>query len=420
MATETVSQHKPKVTISRELSAQIGFLHSQCPENREWSGLLIYEVIRGSVNDLENLEIKAHAVFPMDFGDATFTSFEASDYWLTAFSRFPQIDPLTPTPGWYLGKIHSHHNMGVFHSATDKTDLHNTAPSLPMFLSLIVNYRCQTDCELAIEIECEEKIITRLKWRLKGWAEKIKENKIDTPASKRVYVLKCIVDYEQEDWFKSQINLLKEKNKPRVYTGSNVYPSTYSSPGYQTPSNIKRDESFYKNKYKGNKKQRKRDKKKNKIIHSSDIGSALDHIKEYTQKTYQIMLREASDLFTLGMGHTLSPADALKHVDQDLSVAERASYQKGFVYYFFELWYPANFAASPTYVDADELEVVKAIKELLTHYGTMWIHGVLTDCLKEIEGQLEAEEDDDTPFTAAEIEQRMADELEAQQIELYH
>lgn len=63
-------------------------------------------MVKGSLEDLTDVEIRAEGLFPMDFGDASFTSFEGDENWLKAFAQYPQIDPMNPTPGWYAGKIH--------------------------------------------------------------------------------------------------------------------------------------------------------------------------------------------------------------------------------------------------------------------------------------------------------------------------
>lgn len=102
--------------MSKNLIDQVAFLHRHCRKNTEWSGLLIYEVREGSINDLmtdkeADMEIWADALFPMDYGDTTFTSFEGNENYLKAFEQYPEIDPFDPKPGWYLGKIHSHHSM---------------------------------------------------------------------------------------------------------------------------------------------------------------------------------------------------------------------------------------------------------------------------------------------------------------------
>lgn len=349
----------------------------------------------------------------MDFGDATFTSFEASNSWITAFAVFPQVDPLTPSPGWFIGKIHSHHSMAVFHSATDKTDLHNTAPNLPMFLSLIVNYNTQTDCELAIEIEAEEKVITEISWKLKGWREKIVESKTDVPTAKRVYVMKCQVYYEQDEWFVKEITALQEKNKPKAYS--------YTPPvhNYGKPSN---GYEYDRNKYLGQgtttgKKGRKKNRK-GKVVHSADIKAALNGTtQEYTYKTYQTVLKELPDLLTLGLGHTLTPYDALKKVDLDLTVNNSGAYQKAFVYYFIEQWYPVNFCFNPTYVDADEIEVVRAIQNFMSHHKTLWIETIISKALKNIEVILEEiadelEEEEPVVDTKAEVVTTPTDDYE--------
>jgi len=108
-----LENRKVTVVITPELASQIDFMHRQCPANTEWSGLLIYNIEEGNIEEfskLENpkaeLELRAVGLYPMDFGDATFTSFEGDEKWLKAFSVYPQVDPIKPEPGYYIGKIH--------------------------------------------------------------------------------------------------------------------------------------------------------------------------------------------------------------------------------------------------------------------------------------------------------------------------
>ncbi len=362
MATETIAQYKAKVLISKELSAQIAYLHNKCKDDTEWSGLLIYEVLKGGLEDLQNLELKAHAVFPMDFGDATFTSFEASDYWLSAFEKFPQVDPLTPQPGWYIGKIHTHHNMSVFHSQTDKNDLHATAENLPMFLSLIVNYKTKTDCELAIVIEAEEEVTTKIKWKLKGWKLAKEEQNVKKVDNKRVFVIKCEVDYEQEDWFKLQVqNVEKGSRRVPVHTTGHGYGSGY---GYGH-STFRQEEFEWAKAYKGPKETPKTDESKN---------------VTWTGRAYQLMLANAPDLFTLGMGHTMTVKDALDKTNLIVEAHQATTYKKAFMAYFDE-WYKKVYSSAP---DLDEMDAVAAAKLLLSYHKEVWIVKTINTALDEL------------------------------------
>lgn len=108
MPKELLGKPKPKVIMSKELIYQVAQLHRQFPKDKEWSGLLVYEVLNGGVNDLENINIKAHAIFPMDIGEAAFTSFEDPEDWVKCFTQFPQVDPhkREVNSNWYLGKVH--------------------------------------------------------------------------------------------------------------------------------------------------------------------------------------------------------------------------------------------------------------------------------------------------------------------------
>jgi hypothetical protein len=329
MSNEIKSSHKPKVIISKELAAQIQYTHNKCPLNKEWSGLLIYQVLKGSLTDLANLEIKCHALFPMDFGDATFTSFEGDQSWITCFQQFPQINPINPTEGWYIGKLHDHPNFNVFHSGTDKSDLYSTAPKLPMYLSLIVNYATETDCELAIALEGEE----TTKWKFKG------QEKYDVKVknSNATYVMKCDVEYEQEDWFIEQIKYIKNKPKTTSFIPKvDTKPDTAGATGTASKVSVNR----------------------------------------YTQETVE---EELTDLFTLGEGYGHESFVAMNKVGDALSIKERDDYKKAVKVYFCDDWFDTNFYN----VRADEDEVIQAILNYLEQYKG-WIVTILREIFNEL------------------------------------
>lgn len=335
---EVQSPHRAKVTLTKELVAQIGYLHRKCPKNTEWSGLLIWELVQGSLENLADLNIRCHAVFPMDFGDGTFTSFEGNDNWIKAFTQFPQIDPIAPTPGWYVNKIHSHHSMNVFHSGVDDGDIHTNTDKLPMFLSLIVNYACEADCKLAIAIETEETVITYSKWKLKGWRDKKKEFKKAKTNPKSIYIIHCDVEYEQDQWFKDEIvELAKSKVivQPTYYNRFPVKTENYSTPTVQS----------------------------NKPNH-----------------TYKRMLSNLADLFTLGTTSNMMAYAALQKLDADLGVTDTTKYQKALKYYFLEHWYLETFYN----ISCNEVEVIQEIESFMEYHATMWIYKFIKVVLNEL------------------------------------
>ena len=112
-----IFKNKANVIITEKLQAQITCLHNQCPQGKEWSGLVVYKitsgVIRHFLNEQDNLELTCEDLFPMDFGDATFTSFEAGVDYIKFFELYPQVDPTREDKGnsYYYGKVHSHQAM---------------------------------------------------------------------------------------------------------------------------------------------------------------------------------------------------------------------------------------------------------------------------------------------------------------------
>lgn len=341
MISEIKSPHKAKVIISKNLAAQIQFMHSQCPLNKEWSALLVYQLLRGSITDLENVEIKAEGLYPMDYGDSTFTSFEGDENWFKCFQQYPQIDPITPQPGWFIGKIHDHPNFGVYHSGTDTSDLYSTAPKLPMFLSLIVNYATETDCKLAIAVEVEETIVSRVKYKMKGWAAK--QNKMDRKRESKntTYVMDCVVEYEQDEWMKEQCLLLKNKPKHIVTT----YPS-YNGVGYQSLGKQKEISTS------------------KKMVRKFVLDKVADNLP---------------DLMTLGAGANLSVKDAVDKTNNHVTVDERADYKEAVKIYFVDTWMNRYFFTMST----DDKEVLEAILVLLKLQNG-WIVTALTETINEL------------------------------------
>lgn len=370
MTKEIVSEHKAKVLIKPSLASQISCLHNQCPNGKEWSGLLVCKIVSGSLEERKDLVISCEHVFPMDFGNATFTSFEGNEDWLTFFELFPQFDPTIPKeqkePGWLLAKAHSHHNMQSFHSGTDNEDLYATAKVLPTFLSLVVNYACDTDCKLAIEVqEAVEVVETKVSWKVKNWKNGFKEEKKEEKKVDVCYIIPCEVHWEQEDWFVAQTKKIKEKKKEVV-----------------TPSYLQRF----------NQPETKKSKTEDKWKKPTKIsGKRYIHTSHYSQRAYNVMLTNVSDLFLIGTySHLLTAYKGLQDARTLVEPIDTDDYKKAVIQYFDDVWYWTYFF--PMNNTPDEEEVVYCILDFLEKYEEVPLAGHLITAFNHYLDYLEEEE----------------------------
>lgn len=92
------------------------------------------------------MQIKCEDFFPMDIGTSGFTGYETD----AAVIQHMMDRQEELMKGLKLGHIHSHHNMNVYFSGTDQSELHDNAPNHNYYLSLIVNNKLETCAKLAI------------------------------------------------------------------------------------------------------------------------------------------------------------------------------------------------------------------------------------------------------------------------------
>lgn len=342
----------------------------------------------GGLNDLDNILITADSLYPMDFGEAAFTSFQGGVDWVKAFGQFPQIDPIEPVPGWYVGKIHSHHGMGSFHSGTDKGDLYETAPHLPMYLSLVVNYAMELDCELAIAMEREEDILTKTRIKLKGmteFKEEVEEKKVNSTENRHTFVMKCQPVYLQEGWIIEQTRYLANKPKATPSYGGTSYGKPYGS---KREEDEKDWDEYYERVYgpsKGGEKKQKEDK----ILQQE--GTALKHVPKPGSIEFAIwnkMLETVLDLATLGtMDYFMVPAQGLRKLSDDLSVADSQDYKKAFKLYYSKMWLKQVYSK----VDgASNINVLAALENFFDAHKSIW---VVRECIIPTINELKTEHD---------------------------
>jgi len=361
------------------LASQISCLHNQCPANNEWSGILIYEVTAGNIDELEKLSIKAHAVFPMDFGNGAYTEYESSPQMLKIFEIYPQIDPVKKDPKWFIGHIHSHHNMSTFFSGTDQSELLTNVKNLPIYLSLIVNYACMPCAKIAIMTDAEESKISILHYKLRGSEKKKKrKNRVIETSPESAYVIDCDVTFEQVSWFIDQVKVVKSivKTVP-IHNSQYNYGGGY---GYGYGS------GYYNDNYKP-------------TLGFKPAGETVkkaDHDYEYmglagkyraTDPIYIAALNGATDLFTLGQkeGSTLSAAKALQVVNLQVKAEDKEKYQNAIKGYFVDDWFPSNYYKLD---NATEEDAIDALLQLLKYNEKVWISAILTKALNDLKNEL--------------------------------
>lgn len=132
---------KPKVIVKKEVYADIAILHRYVG-GTEWSAPIFYTV-EGDMDDLENMILTIHGLWLLDVGTESFTSYDFDEKILDAYDENPDFMSMK------IGHLHTHHSMRTFFSGTDNAALHENAPQHNYFLSLIVNFACNTDCKLA-------------------------------------------------------------------------------------------------------------------------------------------------------------------------------------------------------------------------------------------------------------------------------
>lgn len=120
------------VHIPKNVEHQIRYL---CKEisNIEWSGPLFY-TIEGSISNPTECKIQLQEIMPLDKGSAGATNYDVGLPVAKFMHKHGAMDK-----NWKIGHIHSHHNMDVFFSATDQSEIEENSSRHNFYLSVIVN-----------------------------------------------------------------------------------------------------------------------------------------------------------------------------------------------------------------------------------------------------------------------------------------
>ena len=137
-----------QVNIPKKVQDQIKHLCSTI-RTIEWSGPLFYSM-EGSIEDPKNLVITLEDILPLDIGTSGYTEYRMGP----AVSKFMRENEIFEK-GFKMGHIHSHHNMGVFFSGTDQSEIEDNSENHNFYLSIIVNNKGDIIGKVGITAECE-------------------------------------------------------------------------------------------------------------------------------------------------------------------------------------------------------------------------------------------------------------------------
>uniref|UniRef100_A0A6M3LXZ0 JAB domain-containing protein n=1 Tax=viral metagenome TaxID=1070528 RepID=A0A6M3LXZ0_9ZZZZ len=218
-----------KLIISKDLSYEINLLHKKIGKT-EWSGILLYDIIKGSVEDVSSLVMKGRHVYLMDIGNSAATNYEFSEEVLDMYKMFKKSEGLN------IGHIHSHHSMTSFFSGTDTSELEDNCKNHSIYLSLIVCFEADYTAKLALYVEVPE---------YSGLLKRLNKTplRIFYSAKNKTEILDVDVEFEEYNSLfderiaslkKAKVDAAKSFSKPYRYGTRNVaYDYNYGSPyGY--------------------------------------------------------------------------------------------------------------------------------------------------------------------------------------------
>lgn len=139
-----------KLKITKEVQKIIDELHQKVG-NTEWSGVIFFKLTKGDYKTLKNLEFTTVFLYPLDIGTQTFTEFNYDEEIISAY------DLCEEAIFSHRGIIHTHHNMNTFFSGTDKSELIDNSKKYNFYLSLIVNFKGEYSCKIAIPSKVKRK-----------------------------------------------------------------------------------------------------------------------------------------------------------------------------------------------------------------------------------------------------------------------
>lgn len=229
----SVADFKASVYMSDDFLKQLYITHLKVPRGIEWCGILLYEVLEGSLSDMENFSFKLLGYYPIDIGSAAYTSADISEHLADMYDAFPQLleSGIDGNPIVKTGFIHSHHTMDVYFSTTDKEELLENCRFYNYYLSVIVNYRGDVAAKIAIPTveSVEKKVIKKIKNDL---GDDIIINHTEEEEIESVLEIDCLIYYykQNNEIINAQLDKLVDNynNKKEETKKAYNYPKKHS------------------------------------------------------------------------------------------------------------------------------------------------------------------------------------------------
>ena len=143
-----------KLIIRENVKKKIDIIHRTFG-NLEWSGVVFYNKLEGSISDPSTYVAEVVDIYPMNKGTAGYTEFTFDGEQLLEMAD--RVDAYMTSR---TGLIHSHHNMRAYFSGEDLDELHtnveNYSKNGSYYLSLIVNFKEEYVAKIVKLVEVPE------------------------------------------------------------------------------------------------------------------------------------------------------------------------------------------------------------------------------------------------------------------------
>lgn len=196
----------------------------------EWSGVVFYNIVKGSIKDPSKMVIEAKDLLLMNKGSQAHTSFKFNAKVTDYIMKMNYLDD-----GTRWGLIHSHNTMPTFFSTEDNSELSDNVDNYAIYLSLIVNNDNQYTAKVArkADVKYSKVIIDTVdenaeKLVLKNFDDSL--NKIESV----VLANSCDIIMPEVEVYDDFYNQLWEINKSERYVNV-ASKSNYNAKGNSKP-----------------------------------------------------------------------------------------------------------------------------------------------------------------------------------------
>lgn len=209
------NSNKVALYISMAAEYKIRALCSMLP-NREWSGVLFYEV-EGGFDDLNAMKLHVKDFMTLDIGSGTFTEFEMTPDVCAYMVENNLLNCQT-------GLIHSHNTMSTFFSSVDKDTLLKKGSQQTHFLSLIVNNAGEYNAAITAQVNYPARVMQAY---MMTYGDKKIEKSLSESEDKAVMYFKAhIMPNESLEKVRDEVKKLFEKKAEQETPSPHVYTPT--------------------------------------------------------------------------------------------------------------------------------------------------------------------------------------------------